>query len=143
MNDNEDKIEGLDRLARSVRPRRDLWPGIQARLAPRARRSRWAIGYSGMQMAVAASVVAGLGGLFSLQMARAPRPATATTQSVAYAGFGTLEPHSRAIVKANLKIVTSAEQQLRQALVTDPDSAALRNLLASTENRGRALRALL
>ena len=143
----EGPIEGLDRLARRVKPRRDLWPGIESRLTPR-RRSRWPV----VQFALAASLVAGLAGIFSLQFARAPVTAqggnTLATAGVATAGAAmsqarALAPDSRAIVKANLAIVRSAEHQLRQALVQAPDSPGLRSLLASTENRGRALRALL
>jgi hypothetical protein len=135
----EDRVEGLSQLARRARPQRDLWPGIESRLAPR-RRSRWPV----LQFALAASLVAGLAGIFSLQLARAPHglPA-AVAEDTAFASVGTLAPHSRAIVKANLAIVRSAEQQLRHALEQEPDSPGLQSLLASTENRGRALRALL
>ena len=139
MNEHdEDRIEGLDRLARRRKPARDLWPGIEARIA-RPRRSRWAL----TQFALAASLVAGLAGVFSLQMARVPVAPVQVAAAGDFAGVGPLESHSRAIVKANLSIVKSAESQLRQALAQDPDSQSLRALLASTENRGRTLRALL
>ena len=131
----DDRIEGLAQLARRQKPDRDLWPGIQARLRPR--RSRW----PAVQFALAASLVAGLAGIFGRQMARAPQGTPAT--EVAMADRTPLRHDSRAIVKANLAIVSQAEQQLRQALAKNPDSSGLRELLASTENRGRSLRALL
>lgn len=143
MNEHdEDRIEGLERLARRRKPARDLWPGIEARIA-RPRRSRWITSWPGVQFALAASLVAGLAGVFSLQMARVPAAPAQVASAGDFAGVGRLESHSRAIVKANLSIVKSAESQLRQALAQDPDSQSLRALLASTENRGRALRALL
>ena len=133
MNEDEDRIEGLSQLRRVRAPARDLWPGIAARLAPRRSRYGWA------QLALAASLVAGLSAVLTLQMARTPDagPAGAVVARAAL-------PHdSRAIVKANLAIVRQAEQQLRQALEQDPDSASLHALLASARDRQRALRAML
>jgi hypothetical protein len=50
---------------------------------------------------------------------------------------------SRALIKANLKIVKSAESQLRQALASDPNDAYLQNLLLSTQTQKQHLRGLL
>lgn len=143
MNQNPedgDRIAGLGQLARRQRPQRDLWPGIESRLRPR--RSRYPLA----QFALAASLVAGLAGVFSLQLGRAPLPGAASGAGPAPLTMTAVAPlrhDSRAIVRANLAIVRQAEFQLRKALSQDPDSAALRELLASTENRGRGLRALL
>jgi hypothetical protein len=135
MNDDdrvEAPIEGLSRLARARAPERDLWPGISARL--KRRRSRYGL----VQFALAASLVAGLASVFTLSLAP---PGTAT---------GPMEPaalplthDSRAIVQAHLSIVRQAERELRRAMEQDPNSPTLRSLLASTENRQRALSALL
>ncbi|MGH8028385.1 MAG: hypothetical protein ACREO3_00470 [Arenimonas sp.] len=131
MNENSDRIEGLETLARSRAPSRDLWPGIESRL--HARRSRYGL----MQFALAASLVAGLAAVFTLTLrdgAVGGAPDVAALQ---------LGRDSRAIVEANLSIVRQAERELRQALKRHPESAPLRSLLASTENRARDLRAML
>ena len=128
MNDDTDRIEGLDQLARSRAPSRDLWPGIEARL--NGRRSRYPV----MQFALAASLVAGMASVLTLNL-RAPDLAPHAAQPLSH--------DSRAIVEANLSIVRQSERQLRQALRQHPKSATLRSLLASTENQQRALSALL
>ena len=130
--EDHDRIEGLDRLARTRAPERDLWPGIHARLRPR-RRSRYGL----VQFALAASLVAGLAAMFTLSLAPLGAGPGAVTAAVA------LSDDSRAIVEANLSIVKHAERELRRALEQDPESTTLRSLLASTENRQRALTALL
>jgi hypothetical protein len=136
--ENEDRIEGpvegLDRLTRARTPQRDLWPGIHARLAAR-RRSRYGL----VQFALAASLVAGLAAVFSLNLQRQADPAGA----VEMAALPKHDASSRAIVEAHLSMVRQAERQVRQALEQNPDSPTLRSLLASTENRQRALSALL
>lgn len=136
MNEDDDRIEapvpGLDRLARSRAPQRDLWPGIEPRLA-RRRRSPWALA----QFALAASLVAGLAAVFTLSLG------TLGTAPGEFAAPLALSDDSRAIVQSHLSIVRGAERELRQALRQDPDSTTLRSLLASTENRQRALSALL
>ncbi len=126
------RIEGLERLARSRAPSRDLWPGIAARLHAR-RRSRYGL----VQFALAASLVAGLAAVFSLSPGRLDAPGPMRVAAAP------LSHDSRAIVEANLSIVKQAERQLRQALRQDPDSTTLRSLLASTEDRQRALTAML
>lgn len=138
MNEDDDLIEapvdGLQRLARSRAPGRDLWPGIQARLAPRRRRAPYAL----VQFALAASLVAGLASLFTVSLGP-----LGTSPGASGVAAMPLSHDSRAIVEANLSIVRHAERQLRRALEDNPDSPALRSLLASAENRQRALSALL
>lgn len=139
MNEDLDRIEGpiagMERLARTRAPRRDLWPGIASRLAPR-RRSPYAL----VQFALAASLVAGLAATFNLSLA--PGGARSPAAAPAVAALP-LSHDSRAIVEANLSIVRHAERELRRALENNPDSPTLRSLLASTEDRQRALSALL
>lgn len=130
----DDRIEALDRLARRRPPARDLWPGIAARLAPRRR-------YAWVPLALAASMVAGLVAVFTLTLSRHP-PAPGVDVAMQAVDLP-LTDDSRAIVKANLSLVRQAERQLRRALEEAPDSPTLRALLASAENRQRALRALL
>jgi len=130
MNEDNDRIKGLESLTRSVAPSRDLWPGIHARL--HERRSRYGL----MQFALAASLVAGLAAVFTLTLREGAAPAGLTVARP-------LSHDSRAIVEANLLMVEQAEHQLRQALKHNPDSPNLRSLLASAEDRQRALSALL
>jgi hypothetical protein len=129
----EGPVEGMGRLVREQKPSRDLWPGIQARLAVR-RRSRYGL----VQVALAASLVAGLAAMFTLSLGRLG-PTTGALPVAA----APLSDDSRAIVEANLSIVKHAERELRRAIEQNPDSPTLRSLLASTENRQRALTALL
>ncbi len=139
---DDDRIEGLDQLARSRAPGRDLWPGIESRL--RARRSptaalRAAVRYYPMmQFALAASLVAGVAAMFTLSLQQ--QGAAPGALQIAALPLG---DHSRAIVVANLSIVDDAERQLRQALKQHPDSQPLLSLLESTQHRARDLRAML
>ena len=135
MNQDPDRIEGLERLARTRAPERDLWPGIHARLAPRRSRYVW------VQLALAAGLVAGLAAVVTLGM-RGPASVPGGLQ-VATAPLAVTDDSSRAIVKANLSIVDEARRQLQLALEQNPESASLRSLLQSAETRQRALRAML
>ncbi|HUP90875.1 MAG TPA: hypothetical protein VM074_01400 [Solimonas sp.] len=139
-------LPGLQGYRLDVAPERDLWPGIAARLPQRRPRAVTFARY-----AVAAMLVLGLGlALVSrVQQQLAPAvPAVAAVQApgaavVAQAEGEPMRGENRALVKANLQIVTGAEQQLRLALETDPDSASLRRLLASTLAQRQDLRRLL
>ena len=131
MNDDNDRIKGLDQLTRSRAPSRDLWPGIEARI--KARRSRYPL----MQFALAASLVAGVAAMFTLSLQQQGLAPGALQAALP------LGQDSRAIVVANLSIVDDAERQLRQALKKHPDSQPLLSLLESTQHRARDLRALL
>lgn len=138
MNEDDDLIEapidGLQRLARARAPGRDLWPGIRSRLRPRRRRPPYAFA----QFALAASLVAGVAAVFTLSLGP-----LGSGSGALEAAARPLSHDSRAIVEANLSIVRQAERELRRALEQDPDSPTLRSLLASAENRQRALSALL
>ena len=135
MSEHTDRINALERLPRRRSPERDLWPQIEARLAPR-HRSRW----PAMQLALAASLVAGLAVVFTLSLSRAPQPFTGGED---VASTLPLPNHSRAIVQANLSMVEHAQRQLRDAIRHEPDSPGLQSMLANAENRERALRAML
>lgn len=134
MSQETDRINTLERLPRRRRPERDLWPGIAARL-PSRRASR----HGRMQLALAASMVAGLAAVFTVALRDSGSDVPAGMASAALP----LTDDSRAIVKANLSLLRDAERELQQALRHDPDSTTLRSLLASTEHRERALRARL
>lgn len=136
MSEDTDRINALERMPRRRSPERDLWPGIEARLAPRRRASR----YPWVQFAMAASLVAGLAAVMTLGLrdaALTPSAGTASATPVA------LTDDSRAIVQANLSMVEQAERELKKALKQDPESTTLRTLLRSAERRQHTLRAML
>lgn len=135
MSQDEDRLNLLERLPRRRSPERDLWPGIEARLAPRRRRRL------GLPLALAASLIAGLAAVLVLSLGG--EEAVRVPAALARAEPLPLGDDSRAIVKANLSLLRHAERELQQALQQDPDSETLRSLLASAEHRQRALSARL
>jgi len=50
-----------------------------------------------------------------------------------------MHPETRALVKANLKIVDSAENQLKRAIAADPESEYLKSLLTTTRQQKEQL----
>ncbi len=140
---------------------------VTATAAPRPRRvaaRRW------LPLAAAASFVAGIAALMVLQTGGLPSmpstpgvvaslaPSTAEpvraetrgepgrtwmdAQSHQVAALN-LRSENRALVKANLKLVTSAESELRQALRQDPQSPYLQRLLLTTQDQQQHLHKLL
>ncbi|MDB5969632.1 MAG: hypothetical protein JWQ90_2082 [Hydrocarboniphaga sp.] len=155
-------IRGLESLRMVREPEQDLWPAIQARIQSRAQparverlpppRRRW------VPLAAAAAMTAVIAGLIGLRQLQTAVPAAAPTTVAAVpaqpdAGLQTvamtapsgaqMQGANRALLKANLKIVKSAEDQLRQALATDPNDRYLQNLLLSTQTQKQHLRGLL
>jgi len=142
--DFDTPIAGLRDLRVDVEPGRDLWAGIEARIAPRPARKRVSSN-AWMSMAAAASVavVIGLGVLRPMPPGEIAVPATQGTFSLAPAPNLEAAPGSRALVKANLQMSRNSEAQIRKAMEQDPDSASLRRLLNSAEARSDELRRLL
>lgn len=139
-----DEIPGLRGLKLEQMPERDLWPEIASRLPPRRSRIQpW------MSYAMAASLV----GTVTLGLLRQAPPdalPAPTPSEVAYASpaaatrvAGHVNPQRKALLKANLAIVKDAEGQLQQALEQDPDSVALRRLLAAMKEQRGDLKAQL
>ena len=118
MTSTEPEDEALPEL-RGLRldqaPQRDLWPGIEARIAPR-RRAAWRpwLGYA-MAASVVGAVTVGL-------LREAPPPRVATVAE-------------RPVVAGQVAIVRDAENQLRNALEQDPESESLRRLLESMQQQ--------
>lgn len=137
--EQDERLPQLRGLSLDQAPERDLWPGIEARIAPRRRRllQPW------MGFAMAASVVAALTiGLW--REAPGPQPApVATMVASAPASLGRVHPQQQALLKANLGIVKDAERQLQQALEQDPDSRSLQRMLQSVRDQRGALKARL
>jgi hypothetical protein len=146
MNDGRDERgRGLERLPRRRMPERDLWPGIESRLQPHRRSPTAALRaavrhYPLAEMALAASLVAGLAIMFTLGLRDSALPATGLDVA---AEPRYLTDDSRAIVQANLSLVEQAERELRKAIRQDPESTTLRSLLQSAEQRQLTLRAML
>lgn len=140
------EVPGLGELDLSAEPARDLWAGIEARIAPPRRRGAWTawVGY-----AAAASVTVAIG----LSLWRTPpqellpaAPGAAAGQAAAAPGTALMayapQEHA-ALVKAHLQIVNSAESELRQALEQDPHNPSLLRLQQSMNNQRQGLRKLL
>jgi hypothetical protein len=113
-------------------PERDLWPGIESRLAARGRRGGW----------VPLALAAGVAALAVLTTSRLGPPAT-VAEPVAVRSALPLTADARAIIKAEISMTRGAEARLRQALRHDPDSRSLNVLLVNVEQRERALHAML
>lgn len=134
----DDPAPDLRTLRRDCLPARDLWPGIEPRLAPRRRRPDWRPMAGGF--ALAASVVAAI----TLRMVSLPEPVEERMSAVQWAALPpVVRVQDRALLKANLAIVDDARSQLESALQQQPDSAALRRLLVATQARERQLKASL
>lgn len=154
--------DALQTLPRDQAPVRDLWAGIAARIEmqPARRRLPW--------LAAAVSLAASLVVVFGLVIdrdvpqrtvaAKAPlRPsAEAFAATIGYtrggedalalqrASFRPFSREERALVRANLKIVATAEAQIEKAMADDPDDAAyLQELLDSARQHRQGLRAAL
>jgi hypothetical protein len=187
-------VPGLQELARERLPQRDLWPGIESRLAPRRRRSTpWVYG---LAASVCIATVAGLllrrpeatpaaaepvlvasaagetanGGGWSqppeTDTARLPKPMRTVRSeswddlpeaggdeglvSVGYRPYarGAARPvrsggHQRTLMRANLKLISQAERELRRALREDPESESLRDLLSAAQSQRQSLQGLI
>ncbi len=146
----EDEIPGLRGLKLEQMPERDLWPGIEACLSRKPRGVLRPRIIAALSYAMAASLVGAITlGVLRQTPPDAPLPAQTEVAAVAQSPAapqrvaGRVMPQSQALLKANLSIVKDAEGQLQQALEQDPDSAALRRLLASMKNQRGDLKAQL
>jgi len=146
MNDELDKDlkQRIDALPRELEPTRDLWPGIEARLARRTRRS-W------VPAAVAASVVLSAASAFftwnlyqaQQEEARALRAQIAAIESpylpvrASYdREWGVLrtrlDPETAEVIERNVALIRQANQEILQALGENPRDPSLRRLLRQT-----------
>jgi hypothetical protein len=151
---DESLDQQLQALPRAVEPPQDLWPAIQAAIQP-ARRPRW-------PLALAASVaVAITGSLYAWKLLHAGRPAlpgeivSAPVSAVSFASpqqpaylrahaqlerlfrerLQLLRPETRAKVEANLRIIRTADDNIRRALENDPASPLLLELLENNQQQ--------
>lgn len=118
-----DRLEDLvKRLPKQVEPARDLWPDIRARL--RTRRPAARMPY--FRLAAAALVAAiAVGAYFAL------RPGTSPSGNAARAATPARHvEHAQTVVARNLETVDRTIAHIREALLRDPDNAALYGFLA-------------
>ncbi len=134
-------VPGLSDLSMHAQPARDLWPGINARIAVRRQRNR------NLFLAAAACTLIAFSALLSLRVAEAPAPAKALLVAPPELAAMTLPRadlrRNRALVKANLRITQSAESEVRKAMRQAPDDPSLQRLLDSTRAQRRELHDLL
>jgi hypothetical protein len=149
--DEEPPIPALAGLKQERTPGRDLWPGIDSRIRARQirrQRAPWiaAVGLAASLVLVLSATV----GLNSLRGSGTAGPPlhgqaeqVASTDAMLLPATNRMHPETRALVKANLKIVNSAESQLKRAMAADPDDAYLKSLLASARQQKQELHIVL
>jgi hypothetical protein len=146
--DSLDRV--LEDLPRSALPKRDLWPGIAAKIGGKPRRSR-----SWLLAAASAAAAACLATLFTwaflqrnsvpplIQAAAVqgafdePRDpkfvlARASLEKTYTERLALLKPETRVQIEASLAVIRKAHEDIRQALIADPQSAVLEQMLQST-----------
>jgi anti-sigma factor RsiW len=140
-------LAGAAALPREMEPRRDLWPGIAARIAAlgsagRPGRSWW----TPAALAAAAAVLMALAAQLPRQ---GPGPEVAPVPVAAHSpadplqaveadyerAAATLAPETMASVERNLAVIDEAMAEVRAALRQDPRSRELRHMLVSTHRK--------
>jgi hypothetical protein len=155
MNTNDAASDRLDEitgeLPRAIEPERDLWLGIEARIAaPRLRSRTW-------DLALAAGIGAlTVGALFigvaykQTQQVAAPewayqqldtayQPLRRASLERYRTRADRLDPQLRAVVESNLAIIDRALAEIRIALASRPSDAALGAMLQRTYEQELAL----
>ncbi|MDB5978537.1 MAG: hypothetical protein JWR07_5297 [Nevskia sp.] len=151
--DEQPPIPGLTALKKDCAPQRDLWTGIDSRIRVqrvRQQRAPWlaAVGIAAsLVLVLTASIgLQGLRGNHQSPLLHAPAnlpvAASAVDNSLLPA-TNRMHPETRALVKANLKIVDSAENQLKRAIAADPESEYLKSLLTTTRQQKEQLHVVL
>ncbi len=131
-------------------PRRDLWPGIAARLEPRHTEPR-SQGLSPRVrgwLPIGAALAAGYVGasLFPLPWAPGTRPSAADIApapvqllSTMQPALSQLPPKTRAVVEVELAVLEQDRLSLDEALAADPDNALLQELREIAQDRAIAV----
>jgi hypothetical protein len=153
---------GIESLRAPRAPQRDLWPGIEARIqaqiAQGERRRAWqqpvwlaaAAGFAAVTVFTTAVLTQHPRQSLTTTVASLQAPpevvaATRSSQNSALVPVVThqIHPETRALMKANLKLVNSAEVQVRKAMQSDPDAAYLQSLLATAHQQKQQLQVAL
>jgi anti-sigma-K factor RskA len=143
LNSIRDLLADARRLPRSVLPERDLWSGIEARLGPATPSTpRWIAWGTALRIAAAIGLMLFGAGLalvlvhrseptaFAAEQARYTAASAALTERLAREPTN-LSPATRAVVERNLAIVDAAIHEAEAALVADPGSQALEQMLVA------------
>jgi len=142
-------------LPRSVLPGRELWSGIAARIGgSTARRHegviRWRVPALALQAAAAIALIL-LGASLATTWQRSPGGSGFTAEQARYAAAsaalaerlagepGNLAPATRAVVERNLAIVDAAIREAEAALLRDPGSRALEQMIVARYEQRLAL----
>ena len=138
--------KAVESLPREVTPERDLWPGIAARIAPPRHRSQpWSIAASIACLIAIGAIATALSlhrqqtpaVLASRPPATQPRPVASTPLpneraeilAVAIRHSTRDDPHTQAVLLANLDLVETSITHIQQALDEDPGNPGLQPLL--------------
>jgi len=142
-------LAGAQALPQSIRPSRDLWGGIAARLGRRATGNVQRAFWAGALAAAATLVIAfgiyrllppsttlyrpvGLG--WPAVEADYEQAAVELSRTLA-AGRDRLRPETVAVIERNLRIIDAAIAESRAALARDPANAELRQLFAAASRQ--------
>ena len=146
MNEDDDRVPGLERLRLERAPERDLWPGIESRLARRGRFAppQWLAAAACAVLALTAMLNFGLH-QNPLDEAQSALPAVASTlpNPQRVLPRAPMRSEMRGLLRANLHVVEGAQKQIRQAMAYDPDSQLLARMLERSALQQRDLRDLL
>jgi hypothetical protein len=139
----------LSELPREAAPQRDLWPAIGTAIGKSRRTRSW------LMAGVSAAAAACLATLFTwavmqrnsvpsvIQAAAAPSPfdeprdpkfvlARNELEKTYTERLALLKPETRTKIEASLAVIHKAHEDIRQALIADPQSVALEQMLQST-----------
>jgi hypothetical protein len=140
----------LDELPRSMAVRRDLWPGIADSIGSASRRKRsWLMAAAS---AAAAACLATLATWAVLQRNSVPPLIKQASVQTAFdeprdpkfvlaknelektfaQRLAQLKPETRSKIEGSLAVIRKAHEEIRQALIADPQSIALEQMLQST-----------
>ena len=131
------------KLPRSVLPERELWSGIEARLSSAPLRPpRWVAWGMATRVAAAIGLIM-LGGALATAFLHRTDPSTFAAEQARYTAASAalterltrepaiLAPATRAVVERNLAIVDAAIHEAEAALLADPGSQALEQMLVA------------
>jgi len=139
----------LEELPRAVAARRDLWPGIASAIGKSRRKRSW---YMAAASAAAAACLATLFTWAVMQRNAVPQliqqasvqrafdeprdPRFVRARNELEKTFAErlvlLKPETRTKIEASLAVIRQAHEEIRQALIADPQSVALEQMLQST-----------
>jgi len=134
-------------LPREIRPPRELWSGIDARLAESERPQRaglpaWALVAAALALVLVTAAVTSIltrdhDEAIALKVGRADEARFLTASQELLAGLEAqdLSPETMEIVRRNLEVIDAAIAELQAALERDPGNGELTRMLLATYQR--------